>query len=368
VTQAIVTGATGFIGTHLVRALVEQGEEVACVVRASSSADRIEQLRRLGAQAVTRELADLPHEPVLKCCDIVYHVAGATRARSRGEFFDVNAQSTGTLLQALARRQTPPVFVLVSSLAAAGPSPPYAAQTEERSPTPISHYGASKLAGELFARSMADRVPITVVRPPMVLGAQDLVTVVLFRSLMRLPVHLMPGFRRRQYSLVFVEDVVQGLVAAAARGERLPGASAEDSTGLQNIASDVVTFRKRSSAAWGALAAARNGQGVYYLSSERRITYAQLGEMVAGALGWRRMMPLPVPRSLIWCMASCNELVARARGRASFFGWDKWREVTTGDWTCSSAKARQHLGFVTNDDFAAQIQAACDWYRGHDWL
>jgi nucleoside-diphosphate-sugar epimerase len=178
----------------------------------------------------------------------------------------------------------------------------------------------------------------------------------------------MPGYRRRQYSLVFVEDLVKGIAAAAARGERLPGAAAEIGARLQKIAAGDETFPIRSPTAWAEIATAGNGQGVYYLASEQRITYTQLGQMAANALGWRRMMPVPVPRSLIWCMASWNEMVARARGRASFFGWDKWREVTTGDWTCSSAKARQHLGFVTNDDFAAQIEMACDWYRSHDWF
>jgi nucleoside-diphosphate-sugar epimerase len=368
VTQAIVTGATGFIGSHLVLALIEQGDEVTCAVRATSAADRVAQLRALGARIVVAELGDLPRDAAIQRCEVMYHVAGATRARSRREFLQVNAQATSTLLSALARRQTPPVFVHVSSLAAAGPSPSSEPQTEDRSPRPVSHYGTSKLAAELGARLWADKVPITVVRPPMVLGASDVVTAVLFRSLKRVALHLMPGFRRRQYSLVFVEDLVRGIVATAVRGERLPGPSAEERVRLTNVAEGAETLPKGMPTHWSDAIHAGNGQGIYYLASEQRITYDQLGRLVAIALGWRRMLPLPVPRSLIWCMASWNELVARARRRASFFGWDKWREVTTGDWTCSSAKARRQLGFVTDDDFARQIHSACDWYRNHGWL
>jgi nucleoside-diphosphate-sugar epimerase len=202
----------------------------------------------------------------------------------------------------------------------------------------------------------------------MVLGAGDLVTVVLFRSLKHAAVHLMPGFRRRQYSLVFVEDVARGIIAAGARGERLRGLGASARVGLQNVVEEVETWRNRSPTQWGDLAGTCDGEGIYYLASEQRITYAQLGQMAANALGWRRLLPVPVPKSLIWCLASCNEIVARCRGRASFFGWDKWREATTGDWTCSSGKAREQLGFTTNDDFAAQIEAACDWYHSHGWL
>jgi nucleoside-diphosphate-sugar epimerase len=202
----------------------------------------------------------------------------------------------------------------------------------------------------------------------MVLGASDVVTALLFRSLKRVALHLMPGFRRRQYSLVFVEDLVRGIVAAAMRGERLPGPSAEDRVRLTNAAEGAETLRKGMPTQWSDAIHACNGQGIYYLASQQRITYDQLGRLVAHALGWRRMLPLPVPRTLIWCMASWNELVARARRRASFFGWDKWREVTTGAWTCSSAKARGQLGFASDDDFAAQIQSTCDWYRRHGWL
>lgn len=367
-TQALITGATGFIGTHLVRALIERGDEVICSVRAISAADRVGQLRGLGARVVVAELADLPRDTAIQRCEVVYHVAGATRARSRREFLQVNAQATSTLLEALARRQTPPVFVYISSLAAAGPSPSGEAQTEESSPRPVSHYGTSKLAAELCARVWADNLPITVVRPPMVLGTGDIVTAVLFRSLKHVALHLMPGFRRREYSLVFVEDLVRGIIATAGRAERLPGPSAVDRVRLENVAAEVQSFHGGIPTLWSDAARAANGQGIYYLASQRRITYDHLGRLVASALGWRRMLPVPVPRSLIWCMATWNELLARARRRASFFGWDKWREVTTGDWTCSSAKAREQFGFVTDDDFATQIQLACDWYRSHGWL
>ena len=370
-TQALVTGATGFIGTHLVRALIEAGQDVTCVARATSPPDRTVQLRQLGAHVVSGELADLPTEPALQRCDVFYHVAGATRARSRREFLEVNARATDALLQALARRQTPPVFVLVSSLAAAGPSPLGTVQTEQRPPRPVSHYGTSKLAAEIYACASADKVPITVVRPPMVLGPDDRVTLVLFRSLKRVAVHLLPGFRRREYSLVFAEDVARGIIAAAARGERLPSQSANDRIRMQKAAAEVVAANslwKGRRTHCGDLAGMCNGAGIYYLASEQRITYLELGRMVASALGWRRLLPLPVPSPLVWCMASCNEIFARCRGRASFFGWDKWREATTGDWTCSSAKAREQLGFITNDDFAARIEAVCDWYRNHGWL
>ena len=97
-----------------------------------------DELKRQGAQLVEAELHSCEDlVPALKRYDTVYHVAGATRARSRGEFFRVNADATYHLLSALATSQTPPVVVLVSSLAAAGPSACGQPRCEVHPPAPV---------------------------------------------------------------------------------------------------------------------------------------------------------------------------------------------------------------------------------------
>jgi nucleoside-diphosphate-sugar epimerase len=369
VSNAIVTGGTGFIGSHLVRALVDRGDEVTCLVRQSSQPERVAALTRLGARIVEAELMDLqPLEPALKDCDVVYHLAGATRARSRREFLQVNARATLELLTAVAQRTSPPAVVFVSSLAAAGPSRRGQARREVDPPRPVSRYGMSKLVAEMLARSVADRLPISIVRPPMVLGPGDSTSVELFRVLQRVPLHFMPGFRYKQYSLVFAEDLAHGLIAAAEHGERLPTESADDIARWTNETAFFELPRRILCRETGPDANFNDGQGLYYIASDKRITYAELGRLVAQAAGRNRILTLSVPKSVMWCMATCNEIVARARGRATFFGWDKWREATTGDWTCSPAKAREQLGFQTNDDLAGQIRTTFEWYRDHGWL
>jgi nucleoside-diphosphate-sugar epimerase len=369
VSKALVTGGTGFIGFHLVRALLDRGDVVTCVVRKSSQRQRVSELERLGVRLIEAELAE-SHSlgPALAHCEVVYHLAGATRARSGSEFLQVNARGTMQLIRAAASCASPPVVVFVSSLAAAGPSRHGRALCETDPPRPVSRYGISKLVAELLVRSIANRVPITIVRPPMVLGPGDSTSVELFRILRRMPVHLMPGLRRRQYSLIFANDLSRGLIAAAWRGERLPAEGAADAAAFINDTGLVDSLGRILRRGLGAGDWCLEGQGLYYLASAKRVTYAELGRFVAEAAGRNRILTVRVPNSLVWCMATCNEIAARARRNATFFGWDKWREATSGDWTCSPIKAQEQLGLQTNDDLGAQIQATFDWYREHNWL
>ena len=365
--KAFVTGGTGFIGLHLVRALLDRGDEVTCLARRTSQRNRVAELQRLGARVAEAELTDLQAlGTALRDCDVVYHLAGATRARSRMEFLQVNARATMALLTAVTGRTSPATLVLVSSLAAAGPSPRGHVRREGDPPRPVSRYGMSKLVAELLARSVANKLPISIVRPPMVLGPGDSTSVELFRVLQRVPLHFMPGFTQKHYSLIFAQELAQGLIAAADRGERLPAEFADDVA--RSIHDTALAALPRRILLPDADPAESSGQGIYYLASDKPITYAELGRLVAQAAGRSRILNVSVPKTVMWCMATCNELVARARGRATFFGWDKWREATTGDWTCSPAKAKEQLGFQTNDDLAAQIQVTYDWYRDHGWL
>jgi dihydroflavonol-4-reductase len=180
------------------------------------------------------------------------------------------------------------------------------------------------------------------------------------------PLHFMPGSDRKQYSLVFAQDLVHGLIAAAERGERLPAECADDAA--RSIQKTALAELPQRILLCDPAPAGSSGQGVYYLASDKRITYAELGRLVAQAAGRSRILNVSVPKAVMWCMATCNEIAARARGRATFFGWDKWREATTGDWTCSPTKAEKQLGFRTNDDLAGQIQITFDWYRDQGWL
>jgi len=163
--KAFVTGGTGFVGAHLVRALRARGDTVTCLVRSTTKA------QALGWTDVRLIRGDLHDAAALRegCADaeVVYHVAGRISARDLDEFMRANRDGTANVLEAAApvslRR-----FVLVSSLAAAGPTVPGKPIDETRPPSPVTPYGQSKLAAEGLVRAMAGSW--TIVRPPTVYG------------------------------------------------------------------------------------------------------------------------------------------------------------------------------------------------------
>ena len=216
--RALVTGASGFIGQHLVGFLAKRGHAVRCLVRASS---RLEGLEPHDPELVLGDVTDPESlRNAVRGVDVVYHLAGTLKAFTLHDFLAVNEEGTRALAEACADRGQPPVCVLVSSAAASGPSPDGRARSEADPPAPVSDYGRSKLAGERAAAAFAARVPTSVVRPPIVFGPGDREFFKVFQLVAR-GLHLVPTRARRSFSLVHVADLVRHLVQTAETGRRL---------------------------------------------------------------------------------------------------------------------------------------------------
>ena len=211
--KALVTGASGFIGRRLVMELARRGHETACLVRPTS---KTAPLRDLPVELVLGDLGD-PASLVsaVKGRDHVFHLAGVIQAIDGPAFEAANAQGTRNLVDACLRA-APAIkkFVFVSSIAAAGPSPPGRALTEADEPRPVSAYGRSKLAAERIVLEAGARMPVTIVRPPNVLGPG---LKELSRAAGLLRKRLVPalGDERPRTSLVDVDDLVAALLLAA---------------------------------------------------------------------------------------------------------------------------------------------------------
>jgi nucleoside-diphosphate-sugar epimerase len=170
--KALVTGASGFIGSHLLPLLVAQGVNIRAMVQPGQE---VSSLERLGVEIVTGDVRDLASlAAAVDGVDAVFHLAGLLTAHSRRRLLEINEQGTNNVARVCAERTTPPVMLLVSSLAAVGPAMNGEPRTELDPPRPISNYGRSKRAGELAARRWADRIPLTIIRPPMVFGEGDI--------------------------------------------------------------------------------------------------------------------------------------------------------------------------------------------------
>jgi len=332
--RVLVTGATGFIGHHLVHALLEKGDQVACLVRPTSDTSR------LPIEQVSLAIGDITDPTSLQSAladvGVIYHLAGALTAKSRAAFRSVNEAGVQNLVEACARAGSPPTLVLLSSLAAAGPNSDDQPRREQDPDSPVSNYGRSKLAGEQAARASDEKIPLTVVRAPIVFGEWDRDVFKLFQ-LVKLGVHLIPVRTRQRYSLIHAADLASLLIQAAARGERaVPGSAAS---------------------------------GLYYAGYDEHLTYAELGAQLTAALGRRPAINVRIPRLLTWTVAAGFEAMARLTGRPpDIINFDKAREAFAGSWSCSPAKAQQQLGLRPSQSLPVRLRQTADWYRDRGWL
>ncbi|HZZ28925.1 MAG TPA: NAD-dependent epimerase/dehydratase family protein [Pirellulales bacterium] len=338
-TRVLVTGANGFIGGQLVSALLSRGDDVRCLIHNSSTA---ESLQKLGAKVTVGDVTVAETLPAaIDGVEIVYHLAGLTKAFGLEAFCRVNQAGVRNLIEGCLRRTTPPVLVLVSSLAAAGPmSTGNQLRTERDLPQPISHYGLSKRAGELVAESHAANLPITIVRPPIVLGPGDHIGVAMFRGIRRMRSFVMLGLGRR-FSVVHVADLATGLMAAAARGERLPAQTHLDGS---------------------------SGRGYYFIADDQHPTIAELARIIARSINCPRAWAIPLPLATTWPLGAVGELIGHITRRPRYLNWDRAREITGDHWTCSPEKARRELGFAPAASLTERIQQTTRWYRKHGWL
>jgi nucleoside-diphosphate-sugar epimerase len=339
--RVLVTGASGFVGHQLVDALLNHGDDVGCLVRARS---KTAELEKKGCRLVRGDVTDPPSlRAAVADVDVIYHVAGLTKANTYRSYCCVNEAGTAGIVDACTKQTSPPVFILLSSLSAAGAMPDETPRTEDLPPSPASSYGRSKRAGELAAEARAAAVPITVIRPPVVIGPGDVASLAVFRSISKFGVHPMLGLGRR-VSLIHTADLSAAMIAAAEHGERLPPPSG-------NGSSAVVA-----------------GQGYYFVAADERPTYAELGHLVANAVGRTKIRLVRIPRALVYSLATGNEAWGRLLRRPRYLNLDRVREMKAGHWICSAAKAHAQLGFTPGASLQDRITQTDAWYKEHGWL
>jgi nucleoside-diphosphate-sugar epimerase len=319
--KALVTGATGFIGSFLAEALVRKGYTVTCLVRKTSD---LKWIRHLNMDILHADLADPnAYAGRLREFDHIFHVAGLTKADSEKAFFHANAECT-RILAVAAAKENPGLkrFLLVSSLAAAGPSLDGVPLTEGAVPRPVSAYGRSKLAGESAAHSSAGSIPVTVVRPPAVFGPRDRDFFLVFKTAQK---GVFPYWGKCSYSLIYVEDLVRGLILAAERNE----------------------------------AAGKT----YFLADSRIYSNDDIWQALSAAVG-RNVVRLRLPRSVLPVLAA----VIQKFQKKGIINADKMQEIRFPHWTCDPEKAGKELGFFTEMTLGEGFSKTLDWYRKEKWL
>ncbi len=338
-TRTLVTGGSGFIGSHLVETLLRKGDDVTCMVRSTSNRNLLESLDvRLVVGDVT-DSESLSEAMAQVCPDVVYHVAGRNAAWESGQFFQDNGDGVRNVAGACADRSSPPTLVIVTSLAVTGPSVHGRPRSEADTPEPVSAYGRSKLAGEREARQFAQRVPITVVRPPIVVGPRDRVLLPMFRTVGRFGFLVTLGVDDYQLAMIYVSDLVDALVSAAERGRRLPPDPDDDT-----------------------------GEGCYFVACDQTPSLADFGRLLAPPLGRQRVRVIHLRRRMAWLSGKATDWFARLMHRPVVFSSDKVREAMAGPWLCATDKAQDELGFAPSVSLVQAIELTARWYRQHRWV
>jgi nucleoside-diphosphate-sugar epimerase len=323
----LLTGATGFVGGHAAGALAAAGHRVRALTRGKDDGGV---LAAAGAEQVRGSLEDAASlRAAVAGVEVVVHGAGLVKARRPSEFHEVNAGGTLRLLEACeAARPRPRRFVLVSSLAAQGPSPDGRPLPEGAPARPVSHYGASKLRGERIARSFADRMEVVIVRPPAVYGPRDRENLEFFRIAAR-GIRLRLAGRDLRVVFVHAEDLAAGIAAAAAA----PGAAG----------------------------------GVFHLCHPEVVELGGVIDLAARALG-KRGIPIPLPRALLHALGAVLESAASLTGGLPLLSRDKARELAAPAWLADPAAAARAFGWRARISAAEGVPATVAWYRERGWL
>lgn len=321
--KVLVTGATGFVGSHLVEALRRRDAEVTALVRSPGK------VTGLSGQSVRLVAGDLHDRAALENATrgqaIVIHVAGLVAARGEAEFLRTNRDGTANLLEA-ATRAGVGRFVLVSSMAAGGPSALGRPLTGKETPRPVTAYGRSKLAAEELLR--AGRVPWTIVRPPVVYGPRDREVLRVFR-LARLGLGPVFGAGTQELSAVHGADLAGALVASAVSPE----------------------------------AAGR----LYYACHPEMFTSAAFVRAVGDVLG-RRVAIVRIPARIGAVALAGTAAVAALTGRATILTADKANEFFQPAWTGDPGPLIADTGWTPVFDLAGGLADTYRWYRSAGWL
>lgn len=324
--KVLITGATGFVGSHVVDHLVRGGHSIRALVRATSDTRG---LAEAGAELVTGGLHDAASlGEAVREVDVIIHLAAVTHARSAAEFHRVNETGTRDLVAAaLEGKPTPTRFVYLSSLAAAGPSHGGTPIEPEHEPRPITAYGRSKLGGEHACLEAGSGFEVVVLRAPVVYGPGDRELLRFFRLAARgiLPV---PAGPARLLQVVHVHDLARAIALATVK----PAV-----------------------------------QGIMHIADPVARRWEDVTRAFADAVGTRARV-VRVPAGVIRVAAAVVEAGMRMAGRSSLLNRDKAEELLAPGWLCETERARAALGFESQIPLEQGLEATARWYRDTGWL
>lgn len=327
----LITGASGFVGRHLVQLATARGFTVLALVRKTSD---ITFIKHAGATILYGDLGST--RSVLKVLndldtkgqtpDYIIHAAALTKARSEKDFFDTNTKSTLHILAAVERSGTRlKKFVFISSLAASGPEG-LGKTIEKNQERPVTSYGRSKLQAERIVRSFGN-IPHIVLRPTAVYGPgeKDLLSVF---KLVNSGINPALGFNRQELTFIYVKDLAELILAAATSG---------------------------------------HANKTYFITDNAIYSKTEFGATIARSLE-KKVMNITLPLPLVKGISFFAHTVSGILGKQSVLNPEKYRELTAQSWNCNVADTFGELNYRPAYSLEEGIRETVRWYKQNQWI
>jgi UDP-glucose 4-epimerase len=325
--RVLITGASGFLGYHIICAAIEKGLNVYAAVRKTSN---IEHLKDLPVKYLFLDFddeKDITRQLSENSIDFIIHAAGDTKALSQEVYNHVNA--TYTLNLAKAAENCGPGFkkmTFISSLAATGPLTVIDDKiTEQATPEPVTAYGRSKLLAEGYLSKI--NIPTTILRPTAIYGPRDKNVFILIRLISRgLDPYI--GNMRQQLSFVHAKDVAD--------------------LAVQSLFIN-------------------NGTKVYNITDGKDYTRYQLSD-ITKVLLHKKATRIYIPMTVVKLLALVLETLNGWLKKPSILSREKLHELAAVNWVCDITKAKKELAFAPKFDLQTGLEDSIAWYKKNKWL
>ena len=323
--RVFLTGATGFVGGHLVDQLLAGGHTIAALVRSPAKAASLKE------RGVTLIQGDLQHHAALRegaaQADVVIHVAALTGAVDEAEFLAANRDGTANVLGAAASAPTRPRVVYVSSMAVGGPARRGEPKRDTGADHPVTMYGRSKLAGEAVLRSSGH--PWVILRPPTVYGPRDQDNLLTVFKAARTGFAPVFGDGSMEMSAIYVVDLADACIAAAT------------SEGA--------------------------GGGTFYVNHPEVVTSAELVRKIGRAMG-REVRLIGIPELVARGILSVTGGLAALFKRKTILRADKANEFYQEAWTGDPTPFSDVTGWTAKVELDRGLDLTYAYYRTMGWL
>jgi nucleoside-diphosphate-sugar epimerase len=324
--KVLITGASGFVGYHLIAEALNANLEVFAAVRPSSDISHLQEFAVTFTNLQYDSVEALKNNIVSNGYNYIIHASGTTKAKNKAEYNLINAEYSRNLAKAAAEAKIEK-FVFVSSLAALGPSLDLNTEIQDDSaPKPVTSYGESKLLAEQYLNSIKD-LPLLTFRPTAVYGSREKDIFILFKSInMGLEPYI--GKFSQQFSFIYVKDLVAVLVASL-------------DTNLVNKTYNV------------------SDGGKY-----NRYALADYSKKVLN----KKTFKFHLPISVVSAVASLMERFYANSTKTPALNKEKMSELTAINWACNINHLKKDLAFEPRFNLERGLTETLLWYKTNKWL